>query len=164
MCLRCLLHHILSLIAYTFRENRDFVFIIIVQFMMNANRLADCIRLFVYVGLCVFSLPISLMIERIYTLSYYYHHTWSMNYYPLFRVRSWNNGMRSMSLYILIGWDNVRCQTIIWRNAGLLLIGPFGTKFNEILIKTLYFGIEKNALKMPSAKWRALCLGLNELT
>ena len=37
VCLRCLLHHILSLIAYTFRENRDFVFIIIVQFMMSAN-------------------------------------------------------------------------------------------------------------------------------
>ena len=25
----------------------------------------------------------------------------SMNYYPLFRVRSWNSGMRCMSLYIL---------------------------------------------------------------
>ena len=36
-CLRCLLHHILSLIAYTFRENREFVFIIIVQFMISAN-------------------------------------------------------------------------------------------------------------------------------
>ena len=37
MCLRCLLHHILSLIACTFRENREFVFIIIAQFMMNTN-------------------------------------------------------------------------------------------------------------------------------
>ena len=37
MCLRCLLHHFLSLIAYTFRENRDFVFIVIVQFMISAN-------------------------------------------------------------------------------------------------------------------------------
>ena len=37
VCLNCLLHHILSLIAYTFRENRDFVFIIIVQIMMSAN-------------------------------------------------------------------------------------------------------------------------------
>ena len=27
VCLRCLLHHILSLIIYTFRENREFVFI-----------------------------------------------------------------------------------------------------------------------------------------
>ena len=38
VCLRCLLHHILSLIAYTFRENWNFVFIIIVQFMMSSNR------------------------------------------------------------------------------------------------------------------------------
>ena len=37
MCLRCLLHHILSFIAYTFRENQEFVFIIIVQFIMSAN-------------------------------------------------------------------------------------------------------------------------------
>ena len=31
------LHHILLFIAYTFRENREFVFIIIVQFVMSAN-------------------------------------------------------------------------------------------------------------------------------
>ena len=37
VCLRCLLHRFLSLIAYTFCENRDFVFIIIVQFMMSSN-------------------------------------------------------------------------------------------------------------------------------
>ena len=37
VCLRCLLHYFLLLIAYTFRENRDFVFIIIVQFMMVDN-------------------------------------------------------------------------------------------------------------------------------
>ena len=37
VCLRFLLHHILSLIVYTFRENREFVFISIVQFMMSAN-------------------------------------------------------------------------------------------------------------------------------
>ena len=35
--LTCLLHHILSLIVYTFRENREFVFISIVQLMMSAN-------------------------------------------------------------------------------------------------------------------------------
>ena len=50
--LRCLLHHILIVIAYTFRENRDFVFIIIVRFMMRANSrirfgLTDRVRLFV---------------------------------------------------------------------------------------------------------------------
>ena len=55
-----------------------------------------------YMGLCVFSWLISLvMIERIYTLSCYHHQIGSMKYYTLFRVRSWNNGMRCMSLYIL---------------------------------------------------------------
>ena len=40
--------------------------------------------------------------ENIYTLSYYHHQIGSMNYYPLLRVRSWNNGMRCMSFYILM--------------------------------------------------------------
>ena len=38
-----------------------------------------------YMGLCVFSLPIPIvMIERIYTLSYHHHQIGSMNYHPLF--------------------------------------------------------------------------------
>ena len=118
VCLRCLLHHILSLIVYTFRENREFVFISFVQFKMSANsrmrfglqiafvclyitpshyrhcanfiwrhwtykmpvrynlcclwvRLSIFSQLSIiqYVGLCVFSLPISfVMIHRIYIL------------------------------------------------------------------------------------------------
>ena len=56
-----------------------------------------------YMGLCVFSLPFSfVMIEIIYTLSYYRHQIGSMNYYSLFRVMSWNNGMRCMSLSLLL--------------------------------------------------------------
>ena len=43
-------------------------------------------------------------------LSYYHHQIGSMNYYPLFRVRSWNNGMHCMSLYILI----LRDKAILW--------------------------------------------------
>ena len=35
-------------------------------------------------------------------LVYYHHQIASMNYSPLFRVRSWNNGMRCMSIYILM--------------------------------------------------------------
>ena len=124
VCLRCLLHHILSLIAYTFRENREFVFIIFYYHFhycvvcdeckySDTSWLADRTRFFVqytislsslckliwrhwtckipvryilssvwvrlsifspsstiqYVGLYVFSLPISLvMIEIIYIL------------------------------------------------------------------------------------------------
>ena len=38
----------------------------------------------------------------IYVLSYYHHQIGSMKYFPLFRFRSWNNGMRCMSFYILV--------------------------------------------------------------
>ena len=118
VCLRCLLHHILSFIVYTFRENRELIFIGIVQYMMSANsrirfglqivfvclyitpshyhhcanffwrywtykmpvrynlsrvwvRLSIFSQLSIvqYVGLCVFSLPISfVVIERIHIL------------------------------------------------------------------------------------------------
>ena len=56
-----------------------------------------------YVGLCFqFTHFCCVDWENIYTLSYYHHQVGSMNYYPLFRVRSWNNGVRCMSFYILI--------------------------------------------------------------
>ena len=38
--------------------------------------------------------------DNIYTLSYYHHQIGSMNYNPLFRVRSRNNSVRCMSFYI----------------------------------------------------------------
>ena len=41
--------------------------------------------------------------EDVYNLSYYHHQIGSMNYYPLFMVRSWNNCVRCMSFYILMG-------------------------------------------------------------
>ena len=37
--------------------------------------------------------------ENIYTLSYFHHQIGSMNYYPLLRVRSWNNGALYVFLY-----------------------------------------------------------------
>ena len=137
VCLRCLLHHILSLIAYTFRENWEFVFIIIVQFMMSANiqirfdlqivlvclystpshyhHCADlsegieCIKCLsdIFCRVCKIKHILSVINytiygavcsqfthfpcddgENIYTLSYYHHQIGSVNYYPLFRVRS----------------------------------------------------------------------------
>ena len=46
VCLRCLLHNILPRIVYTFRENRGFVFISIVQFMISANsRIRFCLQI-----------------------------------------------------------------------------------------------------------------------
>ena len=55
-----------------------------------------------------------------------------------------------------IGSDN----GIIWTNAGILLIGPFGT--SEILMESLTFSIKKMRFKVSSAKRRPFCLGLNE--
>ena len=67
----------------------------------------------------------------------------------------------------IIGSDNGlspgRRQAIIWTNAGILLIDPFGTNFNEILIEIQTFSFRKMHLKMSSAKWRPFCLGLNVL-
>ena len=64
-----------------------------------------------------------------------------------------------------IGSDNGlspgRRQAIVWTNAGILLIGPLGTNFCEILIAIKTFSFKKMHLKMSSAKWRPCCLGLN---
>ena len=60
VCLRCLLHHILSLIAYEFRENQEFVFIIIRQFLMSTN-----IRI---------SFGLQIVLVCFYSTSFHYHH------------------------------------------------------------------------------------------
>ena len=100
----CTLHHLIIIIVQTYLKTLN---------LWNACQIyfVECVRLSIfsqlsivhYMGLCVFSLPIPLMMtEKVYTLSYYHHQIGSMKCYPLFRVRSWNNGMRCMSLYILI--------------------------------------------------------------
>ena len=73
-----------------------------------------------------------------------------------------------VSKLTIIGSDNGlspgRRQAIIWTNAGILLIGPYGTNFSEILIEILAFSFTKMSLKVSSAKWRPFCLSLNVLT
>ena len=56
-----------------------------------------------------------------------------------------------------------RRQAIIWINACILLIGPLGTNFSEILVEILTFSFMKMRLKVSSAKWSPFCLGLNVL-
>ena len=67
----------------------------------------------------------------------------------------------------IIGSDNglspARRQAIIWTNAGILLIEPFGTNFIEIRSKIQNFSFIKMHLKMSSAKWWPFCLDLNVL-
>ena len=65
----------------------------------------------------------------------------------------------------IIGSDNGlspgRRQAITWTNVGILLIGPLGTNFNEILIEIHTFSFKKMHLKTSSEKWRPFCLDLN---
>ena len=72
-----------------------------------------------------------------------------------------------VSKLTIIGSDNGlspdRRQAIIWTNAIVLLIGPLGTNFSDILIEILTFSFQKMRLKVPSAKQRPFCLGLNVL-
>ena len=72
-----------------------------------------------------------------------------------------------VSKLTIIGSDNGlspgRRQAIIWTNAGILLIGPLGANFSEILIKILTFSLKKMQFKVSSAKWRPFCIGLNGL-
>ena len=70
-----------------------------------------------------------------------------------------------VSKLTIIGSDNglspSRRQAIIWNNAGILLIGPWGTNFSEILTESYTFSSRKMHLKMSSGKWRPFCLGLH---
>ena len=47
--------------------------------------------------------------------------------------------------------------------AGILLIGPLGTKCSEMLVEIRTFSFKKIFLKMLSVKWRPFCLGFNVL-
>ena len=72
-----------------------------------------------------------------------------------------------VSKLTIIGSDNGlspdRRQAIIWTNARILLIGPLGTNFSDILIEILAFSFKKMRMKVSSAKRRPFCLGLNVL-
>ena len=68
----------------------------------------------------------------------------------------------------IIGSDNGlspgRRQAIIGTNAGILLIGALGAKFNQILIAVHTCSFKKMHFKLSSAKWLPFCLGLNVWT
>ena len=72
-----------------------------------------------------------------------------------------------VSKLTIIGSDNGlspdRRQAIIWINAGILLIGPLGTNFSEIVIEIQTFSSKRIRLKMSSATCCSFRLGLNVL-
>ena len=98
-------------------------------------------------------------------------------------VKIKENNQNTCIVYLLTHWDRVthicvskltiiasdnglspgRRQANIWTSAGILLIGPLGTNFSEILIEVITFSFTKMRLKVSSAKWRSCCLSLNVL-
>ena len=103
---------------------------------------------------------------------------WWLKYWYLSKVYiMWTNGLLThwgrvtricVGKLTIIGSDNglspERRQAIIWTNAGILLIGPLGTNFSEIVIEIQTFSLKKIRLKMSSAKCCSFRLGLNVLT
>ena len=97
-----------------------------------------------------------------------------MNFTKGNAVRYVFNSLRPSDAYIRqkketsFGSDNGlspdRRQAIILTNAGILLIGPLGTNFSEIVIEIHTFSFKKMHLKMSSAKRRLFRVGLDELT
>ena len=75
-------------------------------------------------------------------------------------LTSWS---KTTAIQMLTRLTSMVRQAIIWTKAGLLLIGPLGTNFSEILIEILTFSLKKIRLKVSSAKRRSFCLGLNVL-
>ena len=114
--------------------------------------------------------------ENIYTLSYYHHQIGSMNYYPLFRVRSWNNGMRCKSFYILMGVIdiygqskvegprlNLKYGTRTQRNANIrysdVIMSAMASQITGVSIVcfTVYSGADQR--KQQSSAWLAFGRG-----
>ena len=56
-----------------------------------------------------------------------------------------------------------RCRAVTWTNVWILLVGPLGTNFSEMLIEIHTFSFKKIHLKMSSGKCRPFCLVLNVL-
>ena len=68
----------------------------------------------------------------------------------------------------IIGSDNGlspgQRQVIVWTNAGIFLIGPLLTNFNENFYRNSYIFIQENVFESVVCKITAICLGLNVLT
>ena len=106
-------HDFITVLSHCFTNNNTidslFAIDIILNFLSTktyilgvVSFLLSIIFYVIYESLLFFSLPIHLvMIVKLCTLSYH-HQIGSMNHYPLFKVRSWNNGMRCMSCCVLI--------------------------------------------------------------
>ena len=101
---RLFVHYTISLSSLCKLICRHWTYEMTVRYILSTLwlrlRMFSYLSIIQYMGLCVFGLPISVvMIERKYILSYYHHQIASMNYYLLFRARPWYNGTLYVFLY-----------------------------------------------------------------
>ena len=94
---------------------------------------------------------------------------WYIKYTPKIYLTHWGRVMHiCVGNLTIISSDNGlspgRRQAITWTNVGILLIGPLGTNFHEMLIEIHTISFKKIHFKMLSGKRRPFCLGLNVLT
>ena len=81
-----------------------------------------------------------------------------------FMFMMWHSRHEDLQLFDWVSNTADRHQAIIWTNSGMLLIGPLGTNFSDILSEIHTFSSKKMHLKMSSAKWCPFFLSSNELS
>ena len=102
----CTLHHLIIIIVQTYLKALNLQNACQIYFVECVSKIKHILSVIHYTicgALCFQFTHFSCDDwENIYTLSYYHHQIESMNYCPLFRVRSWNIGVCCMSFYILM--------------------------------------------------------------
>ena len=119
------------------------------------------------------------MVKNNRQMSYEYYaeaSVWEI-FMPTFHIFIWLviNSLRPSDAFIcvgnliIIGSENSlspgRRQAIIWTNDGILLIGPLGTNFSEILIENSWGFLQENAFEniiceMAAILWEPQCVNL----
>ena len=101
----CILHHLITIIVQTYLKTLNLLNACQIYFVECGIKITHILSVIHYTirGAVCFQFthfPCDDW-DNIYTLSYY-HQIGSMNYYPLFSVSAWNNGVRYMSFCILM--------------------------------------------------------------
>ena len=123
----CILHHLIIIIVQTYLKTLNLWNACQIYFVVCVSGTRHILSVIHYTirGAVCFQFthfPCD-HFENIYTLSYYHdHQIGSMKYYPLFRVRSWNNGVRCMSFCILLKSYTVQNLTCTKINIAVAII------------------------------------------
>ena len=100
----CTLHHLIIIIVQTYLISQIYV----VEYVSKIKHILSVIHYTICRAVCFQFTHFSCDDwENIYTLSYYHHQIGSMNFYLLFRVRSWNNGVPCVCISIFFNMSTL---------------------------------------------------------